>query len=254
MSSHDDQVNQQFSPVAAAYLKSNVHARGADLETLARKFEGQSRSEILDLGCGAGHLSFALAPHVRTVTAVDLSAEMLMVVAQEARTRRLENIRTCRGAAEGLPFSDQSFEYVCTRYSAHHWADLPKSLSEMHRVLKAGGRLMIIDVIAPNAALLDTHLQTLELLRDVSHVRNYSWEEWSADMSANGFRVEAHHIWKLRLEFDAWVARMQTPVERVAVIRALLASAPQEVREYLMVESDASFQVDVVMLEACARA
>jgi hypothetical protein len=56
----------------------------------------------------------------------------------------------------------------------------------------------------------------------------------------------------LRLEFQAWVARMRTPVERVAVIRELLAGAPQEVRGYLQVEADGSFQVDAMMIDASA--
>jgi len=250
MGSHEDQVNRQFSAVASAYLKSSVHAQGEDLAMLAQKLNGQWTSEVLDLGCGAGHLSFAVAPQVRSVTAFDLSNDMLMIVAQEAKLRQLENIKTRQGVAEKLPFSSQSFEYVCTRFSAHHWADVDRALSEMHRVVKIGGRVIIIDVISPGAALLDTHLQAMELLRDISHVRNYSWHEWSAQLSRARFHVEANHTWKLRLEFAAWVARMQTPADRIAAIRALLERAPREVRDYLMLEADASFQVDAVMIEA----
>jgi hypothetical protein len=71
----------------------------------------------------------------------------------------------------------------------------------LRRVLKIGGRMIIIDVISPNPALLDTHLQTVELLRDASHVRNYTWQEWNVHTSASGFRIAAHSTWKLRLEF-----------------------------------------------------
>jgi hypothetical protein len=54
----------------------------------------------------------------------------------------------------------------------------------------------------------------------------------------------------LPLDFTAWVTRMQTPIERVAVIRGLLQGVPQEVRDYLAVQDDYSFCIDVAMFEA----
>jgi ubiquinone/menaquinone biosynthesis C-methylase UbiE len=250
MNSHDDQVERQFGPLAAAYLKSSVHAEGPDLRALDRKLARQSSLDALDLGCGAGHLTFSIAPYVRSVTAFDPSDDMLATVAQEARARRIGNICTRRGIAENLPFADQSFELVCTRYSAHHWANLPRALSEMRRVLSSTGRLIIIDVFAPELPLLDTHLQTLELLRDPSHVRNYSITEWRTQLARAGFQVTGAETWKLRLEFDAWVARSRTAADRVAILRSLLDNAPREVRDYLDVEANSTFHVNTVMLEA----
>jgi ubiquinone/menaquinone biosynthesis C-methylase UbiE len=250
MRSHDEQVERQFGPLAAAYLKSSVHAEGPDLTALDRKLAGQSILDALDLGCGAGHLTFAIASHARSVTAFDPSDDMLATVAQEAHARRIGNIGTRRGVAENLPFADQSFDLVCTRYSAHHWANLPRALSEMRRVLSSTGRLIIIDVVAPELPLLDTHLQTLELLRDPSHVRNYSIAEWRTQLARAAFEVSRSETWKLRLEFDAWIARSRTPADRVAMLRSLLDNAPQEVRDYLDVAANSTFHVNAVMLEA----
>jgi SAM-dependent methyltransferase len=184
------------------------------------------------------------------VTAYDLSVQMLDVVAQEAARRGLRNIATRQGVAESLPFADATFDCVLTRFSAHHWSDLSRSLVEIRRVLKPGGRFIAIDVMAPAEPLFDTHLQCVELLRDVSHVRNYSHTEWERRLCAAGFAIDAHSRWKLPLEFQAWVTRMQTPADRVAVIRGLLAKAPQEVRDYLQLQPDCSFSLDVVMFEA----
>jgi ubiquinone/menaquinone biosynthesis C-methylase UbiE len=254
VASHNDQVNRQFGAVADEYLKSAVHAQGADLKWVVGMLRGRTTASVLDLGCGAGHLSFAMAPCVHTVTAYDLSSEMLEVVAREAQVRQFDNIKTRHGVAEELPFCDASFDYVCTRYSAHHWADLARALIETRRVLKVTGHLIIVDVLAPASALLDTHLQTLELVRDSSHVRNYSMDEWRTRLSAAGFTSRTSRAWKLRLEFDAWVARMRTPAARIAVLRSLIAGAPREVRDYLCVEADNSFQVDAGLIEAAAQA
>jgi ubiquinone/menaquinone biosynthesis C-methylase UbiE len=103
-------VSGQFGARAAAYLSSAVHAQGQDLESLADLVRGRQQARVLDLGCGAGHVSFHVAPHVREVVAYDLSPEMLDVVARAATQRGLTNIVTQAGAAERLPFADASFD------------------------------------------------------------------------------------------------------------------------------------------------
>src|SRR6185437_12969138 len=138
----------------------------------------KTQGRALDLGCGGGHVSFAVAPHVCEVVAYDLSAEMLAVVATAAHERGLRNLATQQGVAERLPFADASFDYVFSRWSAHHWRDLEAGLREAARVLKPGGTAVFIDTATPAQALLDTFLQAIELLRDPSHVRDYSQVEW----------------------------------------------------------------------------
>lgn len=251
MISHDEQVDRQFGPVAAAYLTSQVHAQGADLGRAADTLAGCAR--VLDVGCGAGHLSFAVAPRVGTIVACDLSAGMLAAVVAEAQRRGLANLETRQGTAESLPFDDASFDAVCTRFSAHHWADWKRGLAEMRRVLKPGGRAVLIDIVAPADPLLDTHLQAVELLRDASHVRDYSLTEWADSLIAAGFHLAAEpSTWPLRMEFDTWVARMKTPADRVGVLRGLLKSAPAEVRSHFKVGEDASFDIEAAFIECRA--
>src|ERR1700757_1261838 len=103
---HEVLVEQQFGSRAAAYLTSAPHAQGADLAVLAALVEGRTEAHVLDLGCGAGHVSFHGAPHVKDVVAYDLSPDMLSVVARAAADRGLANIVTRQGVAERLPFDD----------------------------------------------------------------------------------------------------------------------------------------------------
>ncbi|HEX7685986.1 MAG TPA: class I SAM-dependent methyltransferase [Trinickia sp.] len=247
---HHDQVADAFGATAAAYLTSQVHASGADLQTLAREVASTQDADVLDLGCGAGHASFALAAHARSVLAYDIAEPMLATVAAAARERGLANIRTEQGAAERLPFADASFDWVVSRFSAHHWHDVQPALNEVRRVLKPGGRVLFIDVAGADHPLLDTHLQAVELLRDGSHVRNYRADEWVAFFAEAGFEANVRERWRLPIEFGSWIARMRTPEERAAAIRSLWRSAPDEVREYYGVQADGSFMLDVLMVEA----
>src|SRR5271170_2085988 len=99
MSNHTIKVEQQFGEVASAYLSSSVHSQGTDLEAIADRLRRTRSADVLDLGCGAGHVSFAAAPHVTSIVAYDLSPDMLRTVAQEARNRAHENILTRQGRA-----------------------------------------------------------------------------------------------------------------------------------------------------------
>lgn len=250
MVGHTRKVEEQFGRVANAYLSSTVHSQGADLLAVAEKLSATPNATVLDLGCGAGHLSFAVAPHVKSVIAYDLSSEMIEVVSHEAERLNLRNIVTRQGRAEEIPFDNASFDWVCTRYSAHHWMDIRQALREVRRILKPNGTLIVIDVCAPASPLLDTHLQAIELLRDASHVRDYAFAEWSSMLVEQELQVRTHRLWKLPLDFRTWVGRMQTPSVYVDAIRSLLEKAPHEVLHYFQIAEDGSFMPDAIYIEA----
>lgn len=179
---------------------------------------------------------------------------MLGVVATEATRRELPNITTRQGSVDQMPFADASIDLVVTRFSAHHWRDVRAGLAEIRRVLKPAGTLVVIDVVAAENALFDTVLQTVEILRDASHVRDYRLSEWIAMLQAAGLTVGDNDRWLLPMVFDTWVARMRTPELRVAAIRDVFAQASDEVRQYFRVQPDGTFNIDVAWIQAMARA
>lgn len=248
--SHDGVVDAQFGPRAAAYVESAVHAAGEDLDALEAIAQRLRPERALDLGCGGGHVAYRLAPHADEVTACDLSSEMLAAVAETARQRGLANLVTRQGAAERLPFADGAFDLTASRFSAHHWSDLDRGLAEARRVTRSGGAAVFIDAIAPGRPLLDTHLQAIELLRDTSHVRDYTLAEWTAAAERAGFTPTAVRLHRIRIDFAARIARMRTPPALAEAVRALQAAASAEVRAHFAITPDGSFMLDVMMLEA----
>jgi len=247
---HEQLVNRQFGPRAADYLTSAVHAAGEDLQQLAALVAGAATARLLDLGCGAGHVAFAVAPAVAGVVAYDLSADMLAAVAGAAATRGLGNIVTRQGPAERLPFADATFDFVLSRFSAHHWHGFAAALAEARRVLEPSGRAVFVDVVAPEAAVCDSFLQAVELLRDPSHVRDYSAEEWRRALVGAGFAPGGMTRRRLRLDFASWVARMRTPPLHVEAIRSLQAAMAADVAGHFAIEADGSFTIDTMTLEA----
>ena len=85
----------------------------------------------------------------------------------------------------------------------------------------------------------------MKLLRDISHVRDYSSAEWTAFLGQAGFALEAFQTHRLRMDFASWVARTKAPIEQTVAIRSLQQAASEAVKRYFEIEADGSFMIDV---------
>ena len=236
-------VQQKFGQVAANYATSTVHASGEDLTRMVQLAELTGSEQVMDAGCGAGHTALAFAPKVAHVIAYDLTATMLEQVQRLASERQITNLTTGLGDVEYLPFDDESFDRVVSRYSAHHWPHPEKALAEFKRVLKPGGQFILSDIVAAEDPTLDTFLQTVELLRDPSHVRDHSISQWQRMFAEAGFTCEVLFTWDLPLDFDAWVKRIATPALNISMLKTLFDGAPSEVRGAMDVQPNYQFQI-----------
>lgn len=243
-----------YAPRAQAYVESRDHSQGADLDEMEALLRARAGADwrVLDLGCGGGHVSYRAAPLVGSVVACDVTPAMLAAVERTARGRGLANVETREAAAERLPFADGAFDAVLCRFTAHHWADVRAGLREARRVARPGALAVFMDAVAPPDRAADSHLQAVELLRDASHVRDYSVAEWFAMLSEAGFAVETATRRKLRMVFPTWTARTGVPPETAAAIRALQEGASAAVRDHFALGPDGSFDLDTATLVARA--
>lgn len=239
-----------YGPRASAYVSSAVHSAGQDLDQIEDLVRGRTEARVLDLGAGGGHVSYRVAPHVREVVACDLTSDMLAEIEATARKRGLGNVSVRQAAAEALPFPDGAFDVVLCRYSTHHWHDAGAGLREARRVLAPPGFAIFADAVAPAHPVLDTHLQALEVLRDASHVRNYTLAQWVDVLARAGFETRGLTTRKVRMEFDVWTARTKTPSVHVAALTALQAGASEAVRSHFAIGPDGSFDLDTTVIEA----
>jgi len=239
---------QQYQTKAQAYLNSSVHAQGAEFAKMQQIIQNHHLSRILDLGCGGGHVTYQVAPYAKQVIAYDLTPAMVELVVTQAKQKGFAHVIGQQGAAEALPFEDQSFDCVITRYSAHHWQNVTQAMDEIHRVLAKQGKAIIVDILGNANPMMDTFFQTIEIIRDPSHVRNYSLQEWARFAEYAGFKIEIVEKQTLDLEFQSWVERMQTPSYAVETIRYLQRKASDQTQQYYQIKEDGSFQSEVVYL------
>ena len=100
---------------------------------------------IGDLGCGTGQVSELIAPHVAKVIAVDGSTDM--VQAARKRLKGLHQVDIRRGDMEALPINDAELDAAMVALVLHHVPEPQRALAEVHRVLKCGGRVLIVDML-----------------------------------------------------------------------------------------------------------
>lgn len=226
------QVRQQFGASASQYLTSAVHAKGSDLELLPGIAGLTGQEDVLDVATATGHTAVALAPHARHVTGVDLTPEMLALARTQAERRGLTNVTFAEADAEALPFADASFDVVTCRIAAHHFPQVDRFSREAARVLRPGGRLVVVDNVVPEEPELDRFINEIEKLRDPSHHRAYRLSEWRDPFEGAGLNFAVTHQFTTFMDREDWLARTATPPAVADDVRSRFAGATAEARAH----------------------
>jgi ubiquinone/menaquinone biosynthesis C-methylase UbiE len=244
-------VKRAFDDVAGNYASSAVHRGGPELDALLARAALRGEERVLDAGCGPGHTALALAPTAGSVVGVDLSPSMLEQARRLAGEREAANASFEEGDVESLHFADGSFDLVTSRYSAHHYPHPERALAEFHRVLRPGGRLLLVDTVSPEDPGLDTFINMIEWLRDHSHIRDHRGSEWLTMLEGAGFHGRLEAEFRLDLDFESWVDRIGTPSAGREALRFVRERASREARETFRLDPvTGSFALFVHLYEA----
>ncbi len=165
---------------------------------------------VLEVAAGTCVCGRSLAPFVQTVTCLDMTPAMLNVGKSEAEKQGLRNMDFVPGDAERLPFSDDGFDIVISRLAFHHFSNPERCFSEMTRVLKPGGKLVVIDKEAAEETLRAAE-DEIETLRDPSHIRNLSRNDFAGLFENHHLTITAADCTEIPVALTAWLALTQTP-------------------------------------------
>lgn len=237
-----ERVRSQFGPAAASYTASGVHSDKAALRRVVELAQPHRSDAALDIATGAGHTALALAPHVASVVACDLTEQMVAETRRNAAAKGISNVATRLGTAEDLPFAYASFDIVTVRHAPHHFADIRRAVREMARVAKPGARLVIVDSMSPEDDSLDQQWNHIERLRDPSHVRNYRPSEWRAMLGEARLEITLEETGAASenggpMDFFAWTARMKTPRATVDELAKMFRDASPALAAALHIET-----------------
>jgi len=237
-----------FDEHASAYVESDVHRAGSDLETLADWCADADRA--LDVATGAGHTAGAVASRdVHEVVAMD--AAPAMVATAETGFPTVEGVV---GDAERFPFAADAFDAVACRIAAHHFPDPAAFVSEVARVTADGGFFAFEDNVAPADDALAEFVDRVERLRDPSHVRSHRESEWLAGVTEAGFDVCEAVVIKKTIDYRDWIVQLDTPAENREELESVFADPPAGADELFEITHDedglASFANRKVLVRA----
>jgi ubiquinone/menaquinone biosynthesis C-methylase UbiE len=227
MLSHDIRVRDEFTRQAETFSASAAITDASMTQRFITALGEAARGIVLDVACGPGILSAAIAKSAREVVAFDLTPKMLKKAKQRCTDAEIANVTFREGNATELPFADGVFDAVVTRLSVHHFDRPSRVISEIFRVVRPGGTFVVADVISSEMAAESELQNAIEILRDPSHVRMLPGSELSSLVGDAGFAVMSVATWDKPREFEEWMG-IVNDASRIPPLRTVvkaLASA-----------------------------
>jgi SAM-dependent methyltransferase len=195
-----------WSDRAEAYRSSKTHAADADLDIVVEMCNPHDGVKALDVASGGGHVARKLREQGAEVVTADPAHGMQADV-------------VC--FAEDLPFADGSFDVVVTRIAPHHFADIGKAVGEMARVSNRA-------VVVEDTLYTSEEVEAAEKLRDPTHVRNLSEDEWRELLESAGLELERVEFFAKEHPLDDWLARTGCTGDDAERVRELLADVTSD--------------------------
>ena len=190
-----------WSTRAQAMRESPTHREGPDLDLVVEWCEPAEGVQALDVATGGQHVARRLREAGARVVTVDPAPGMEPDVISRA---------------EEIPFADGSFDAVACRIAAHHFEDVASAVREMARVSR--DRVVLQDNLFQGEAM-----EEAEQLRDPTHVRRYSEDEWRGFFEAAGLEIDRLEIMSRRMPVDPWLDRAEATPEVASRVKELIA-------------------------------
>ena len=235
---------EQFNNQAKFYSSSKTFSAGESLGILSSLLNKKKFESGLDIGTGAGFAAFELSKSCKKVEATDISEGMINEAKKIMKERKINNLNFNICSAEELNYSDKEFDIVTCRTAAHHFLDVEKFCSEVHRVLKDEGEFIIVDTITSDQIKLNNWHQEVELIRDKSHIKNLSLIEWKNILKISKFSFLDIIQSRVTMNLNDWMERSGTSDKDKKILKDKFQNSDEKIKSFFGIKnlnSDISF-------------
>jgi ubiquinone/menaquinone biosynthesis C-methylase UbiE len=203
-SEQNELVRERFTRSAEAFARMAVPHRNGDAEMVARLAAPRPLEAALDLACGPGTFTIALAQRARHVFGLDLTPALLERARRRVSEESVTNVTLVCGDATALPLPDESIDAAVCGYSFHHMSEPLRALQELARVVRRDGRLALVDMIVASDADSEA-IDEIERARDASHRHTFRRAEFPETVERAGFRVRTVEPLDRARRFSEWM-------------------------------------------------
>jgi SAM-dependent methyltransferase len=233
---YEDSIREEFTQQSKSFGKAAVMTSAETLGALVELTPADPSARWLELACGTGLVARGLAARVGSVAGVDLTPAMLEEAKQAAAEEGVGNVDFSVGDATALEFADGSFDGAVTRLSLHHIPAPNRVVAEMVRVVRAGGCVVVGDLVGDSDGESAAWREEIERLRDPSHWACQTPERLRRMGSAAGLVLEQERLIPLDIDFDDWLARGSGGRDAAPLVDELLAQRPEGAESFRVVD------------------
>ncbi|PWW06135.1 ubiquinone/menaquinone biosynthesis C-methylase UbiE [Paenibacillus cellulosilyticus] len=227
---HEQLIRDEFSKQAKDFSNQQLTLNKEEyLQWILNRLQLHPDMNVLDVAAGTGILSRAIAPHVKQVTSMDLSEDMIREGQRQNEAKGVTNIQFCQGNVEQMPFDPQSFHLVVSRFAFHHFLRPDVVLQQMKTVCQAGSFVCVVDMISPDDDELYENYNHFERLRDPSHTFALKQSRLRAMFEQAGFEGIVAETVTVNVNVTSWLELTKTD-----------AATGTDIRDRLIEDIDAS--------------
>jgi ubiquinone/menaquinone biosynthesis C-methylase UbiE len=173
-----DSIAEKWNVIRSEYFEERLKYKLLSIANIKDKV-------VADLGCGTGFVSLALAGEASIVFSVDNSSNMLKQLKANALDKNYKNLYLIKSSLDNLSLFDESVDIIFINMALHHIKDAKKSISEMHRVLKKDGIVVISDVMEH-----DGEWARVEMFDEWLGFSNEQIKNWLEEACFNNIQIE----------------------------------------------------------------
>jgi len=235
---YEDSVREEFTHQSRSFGNSAAMISAQTLGALIELVPEDGEADWIDVACGPGVISRAMASRVGSVNGVDLTPAMVEEAERRAGEEGIGNVSFALGDATALDLADASFDGAITRLSLHHIPAPARVVAEMGRVVRPGGWIVVSDLAADGDGEAAAWREEIERLRDPSHWACRTPQRLRRMGAAAGLVVEHEELARVDIDFDEWLARGSGGQAVAGLVARLLDEQPASAESFRVLDGE----------------